>query len=610
MKVICKIILYCAVIIQLSSCAMVGGGKVENIDGGTFFTKVNMWFSADRKTSSTNLHHGDILPVGTEVTVVSAGLFGIKFKVDSDELYILKRVERHCSISLDKLFKRYFGKNDITSSMGSYGKFTPKEQDNVDEGVISEGMTKESVLMAYGFPPSHKTPLLTADKWFYWAGRNRVEVFFENDRLKKIIGVQAVRAIKIYAVSDPSGAAIHLDGRFLGNTPCIMEVRVAARDRKTRLFRAVPDVPKTPRLGVLCDAPLPAESLVANPIRVREVIPLSSGHKLGLVPGDKIIAVNSIPIKNEMDCMRAFHGAGFGRPITMRIKRGGTDIDLKGHTESQEKGQFYTKEERISSLRLIEMDGKVMFFNLRTASTVPVAALPRKSRQPQRSARRPEIIRPAVNLPMAGTGFIVGTGGYVVTCASLVKNAQRIILLSSSGKKHTASVVHTDEVNDWCLLKASSLSGKGILVAPDISIKTGAKIYHIGYPLNDPKRKALQTGSGQLSHVQGFGGDDRHLQVKMIGTVGDITGSPLLDEHGRWMGIISDKLNDMIHMFTGKGKSVRDNMILLKASVIVKSLPPDVVLTASGSEASTGILDEGSVKARLAASIVVIYAKQ
>jgi len=388
-----------------------------------------------------------------------------------------------------------------------------------------------------------------------------------------------------------------------------MEVRVSARDRRIRTFRAVPDVPKAPRLGVLCDAPLPAESLVADPISVREVIPLSSGHKLGLVPGDKILAVNSMPIKNELDCMRAFHSAGFGRPIIMRIKRGGTELDLKGHTESLEKGKFYAKEERISSLKLIEMDGKVMFFNLRTAAPAPVAKPPRESRRPQRPVRQPKIKRPAVNLPMAGTGFIVGPGGYVITCASLVKNAQRIILLSSNGKRHTASVAHTDEVNDWCLLKAPSLSGKGILAAPATSIKTEAKIYYIGYPLNDPQRKALQTGSGQLTQVQGFGGDNRHLQVKMAGTVGNVSGSPLLDEHGRWMAIISDKLNDIIHMFAGTGESVRDNMFLLKTSVIAESLPSGVVLTAKGSEASTGILDEGSVKARLTSSIVVIYAK-
>ena len=609
MRIIRDIILCCVAATLLTSCAMIGGGKVDNVDGGTFFTKVNIWFPPNKKTKSTNLHQGDILPAGTEVTIVSVGFFGIKFTVDSEEVYALNRVERYCSISLDELFKRHFGKTDITSSTGGYSKFTPEEQDNVDKGEISAGMTKESVLMAYGFPPSHKTPSLISDTWFYWSGRNMVEVHFKNDRLKRIIGVAAVRAIKVYAVSDPSGAAVYLDGDFQGNTPCIMEVHVVARERKTRTFRAVPAVLKTPRLGVLCDAPLPAESLIANPIRVREVIPLSSGHNLGLVSGDNILAVNGIPIKNEIDCMRAFQSAGFDRSITMRIRRSGTELDLKGQTEKQYRGQFNTKEERISSLKLIEMDGKVMFFNLRAKDAAPVVTRSSISRPQKKIVKQSKPIGPIVNLPMMGTGFIVGPDGYVVTCASLVKNAERIVLVSSSKKKYKASIVHIDEVNDWCLLKASSLSGKGILVAPDASIKTGAKVYHIGYPINDPVQKKLKTGSGVLTGAQGFGGDNRHIQVGMSGIVGDISGSPLLDEHGRWLGIVSDKLNDIIHMFAGKGKSVRDNMFLLKASVITESLSSDIVLTAKGAEASTGILDEGSMKARLTSSIVVIYAK-
>ena len=33
-------------------------------------------------------------------------------------------------------------------------------------------MSKDAVLMAYGYPPDHKTPKLEDDTWSYWLGRS------------------------------------------------------------------------------------------------------------------------------------------------------------------------------------------------------------------------------------------------------------------------------------------------------------------------------------------------------------------------------------------------------------------------------------------------------
>jgi len=51
---------------------------------------------------------------------------------------------------------------------GLYSKFNGEEKENIKKGTIAEGMSKEAVLMAYGYPPSHRTAALASDEWAYW----------------------------------------------------------------------------------------------------------------------------------------------------------------------------------------------------------------------------------------------------------------------------------------------------------------------------------------------------------------------------------------------------------------------------------------------------------
>ncbi|MBU4011616.1 MAG: hypothetical protein KJ882_12720, partial [Proteobacteria bacterium] len=58
---------------------------------------------------------------------------------------------------------------------------------NIKKGIVAIGMSKKAVIMAYGYPPTHKTPHLTSDVWQYWYARvNKVNVYFKNDKVFKI----------------------------------------------------------------------------------------------------------------------------------------------------------------------------------------------------------------------------------------------------------------------------------------------------------------------------------------------------------------------------------------------------------------------------------------
>jgi hypothetical protein len=48
-------------------------------------------------------------------------------------------------------------------------------------------MSKDAVVMAYGYPPSHKIPTLDSNMWTYWRDRfRRVFVYFENGKVVNI----------------------------------------------------------------------------------------------------------------------------------------------------------------------------------------------------------------------------------------------------------------------------------------------------------------------------------------------------------------------------------------------------------------------------------------
>jgi len=41
------------------------------------------------------------------------------------------------------------------------------------QGVVVEGMSKKAVLISYGMPPEHRTPILTSNVWIYWINNIR-----------------------------------------------------------------------------------------------------------------------------------------------------------------------------------------------------------------------------------------------------------------------------------------------------------------------------------------------------------------------------------------------------------------------------------------------------
>lgn len=154
----------------LTACSSVPEVKTDGDIPGDYYTAVNIWQYKPMRIYSTNYHTGSIIRVGSKCRVTSVNKKGIDFTTADGKEYRILYVPRHSTISVQEMFGRYFSKKNEMGPGGKFESFTPKERDAVRGAVVHPGMRKEAVLMAYGYPPSHRTPSLDENTWVYFKG--------------------------------------------------------------------------------------------------------------------------------------------------------------------------------------------------------------------------------------------------------------------------------------------------------------------------------------------------------------------------------------------------------------------------------------------------------
>ncbi len=174
----------------------------EQVSGKTFYTTANIWYERRSQIESTNYHRGSILLIGTKVKIAEVfegttsldSALGpqiwerfIRFDDESGQSYKFIFMPRHAKegMTIWDFFRQYFSENNPTGDGGAFKALTAEEQKRVMAGEIAAGMSKAAVIMAYGYPPGHKTPSLKLDTWIYWESRAKTRtVYFSNDRVK------------------------------------------------------------------------------------------------------------------------------------------------------------------------------------------------------------------------------------------------------------------------------------------------------------------------------------------------------------------------------------------------------------------------------------------
>ena len=157
--------------------------------GETYYTKVNIWYEFPEKIFSTNYHKGTMMPVGSKVKIAEKSGNKISFTKEglAGVTFTITNVRKHSLVSTEELFNLYFSKDDPNVPGGEFSELSSREKENVESGSLTQGMSKEAAIMAYGYPPKHRTPDLANDIWYYWLSRVVMnQVTFKNNKIIKI----------------------------------------------------------------------------------------------------------------------------------------------------------------------------------------------------------------------------------------------------------------------------------------------------------------------------------------------------------------------------------------------------------------------------------------
>jgi hypothetical protein len=186
-----KPLLLSAGVLILSGCASVMP-LTDKVTGEDLFqtnkpvyTLVNLHPDEKRmKLYSVNFQQDGLIPVCTQVNIVDVTNKNLTFKISStDKQYTLTK--HKSSPDFSKYLSNYFGTECNSSKIK---KLSTLDQQGIKDGVVKEGMTKEGVKYAIGFPPEHKTPDLNSNEWLYWKNRfNTFKVEFKDNTVSNII---------------------------------------------------------------------------------------------------------------------------------------------------------------------------------------------------------------------------------------------------------------------------------------------------------------------------------------------------------------------------------------------------------------------------------------
>jgi putative serine protease PepD len=146
-----------------------------------------------------------------------------------------------------------------------------------------------------------------------------------------------------------------------------------------------------------------------------------------------------------------------------------------------------------------------------------------------------------------GSGFVISRAGLIVTNAHVVEGATTVSVKVGDGATHPASVVGRDESTDLAVLRVQDDGGatfKPLTFADSSRLQVGDTTYAIGNPfgLDHTLTSGVVSALGrQIDAPNGYA-IDHVIQTDAPINPGN-SGGPLLDDHGRVIGVNSQILN-------------------------------------------------------------------
>jgi hypothetical protein len=162
-----------------------GAAAAQNRPEG--YTCCNLHYDKDW-ISDANRRQLPMIPAGAKIKVLDYGSNRANVEIDGKPMRIGHDYGRG-EESLEKFIAKLVVKTDPQVKVKRYPE---KVRAAIKEGRVIPGMTRDQVILAVGYPPTHKTPSLDASVWNLWASRaGRYEVHWNSKgTVENIVGGQ------------------------------------------------------------------------------------------------------------------------------------------------------------------------------------------------------------------------------------------------------------------------------------------------------------------------------------------------------------------------------------------------------------------------------------
>ena len=145
-----------------------------------------------------------------------------------------------------------------------------------------------------------------------------------------------------------------------------------------------------------------------------------------------------------------------------------------------------------------------------------------------------------------GSGFVVGSGGWILTCDHVVAGADTVSVTLADGRSFDASVKAEDAGLDLALLKIGAKDLPAMKLGVSGTLQVGQEAIVVGSPLGDypgSVTEGVVSGLERTINVSAFSDRSGSTFSHLIQTDAAInpgnSGGPMLDSTGEVVGIVS-----------------------------------------------------------------------
>ncbi len=142
----------------------------------------------------------------------------------------------------------------------------------------------------------------------------------------------------------------------------------------------------------------------------------------------------------------------------------------------------------------------------------------------------------------SGTGFVVSSDGYLVSCAHVVEGATDVEVVLND-IEYKGRVIALDKKNDLALLRINATDLPVLALADSEAVQLAQEVRAVGYPISDIVGESVKVTRGSIAGIldDNTAGKGKLFQVDASLNPGN-SGGPVVNEIGEVVGVASAKI--------------------------------------------------------------------